>query len=505
MKKIFSLIILLALLLSLFAACKSDNISDNSNISGDESLNETSKEQDDFHLQKKNFGDVTIRVLTTNSTDYGKCEIAPEEINSEPVNDASFNRAKLIQEEYGITVEQVEKNSSDSLNDIVRNQVETGLDEYQVISAAIYYLSPLSVEGMFYDLSNIQSNNYIDFKQPYWDQAIQKDLSLMGSIYYATGDIVVTDDEATWAVYFNKDIANEAHIMDAYDYNTIYDLVEDGAWTLDTMHEMAKNATIQVSDTGLVFGTGSQDTWGLLCQCYDSYAFTAGCGECYIENDGSNLRISIGDESNVRAFDKVFNIMMDTSAVGVAEIAGKAAGVSTYYDDQTQIFANGKALFMPNRIGIVQNASMREAKIHYGLLPMPKFSKEQDSYASTETVYWCTALSIPLSNTEKFDATCYALELLAYLGQKYVTPEFYDRTLKNKRFEDDESVNMLDMIFRNRTYDMGAVFNFGEMLYFYTNQVVSQQNTHMSTLEKNIAAYQNAIDLFLDQIQFDQK
>lgn len=459
---------------------------------------EESKEEGGFRLPKQNFGDTVIKILTPKSTNYGECEIAAAEITTEPVNDASYNRAKLISQEYGITVEQ---HFSDNLIQDMRTQIESGLDEYQACTSPIYYLSAAAADGIFYDLKHIRSNDYLDLTQPYWDSAVTRDLSIMDTIYYATGDIVVTDDEATWAIFFNKDILNNAQIMADYSQPTIYDIVTDQKWTLDVLHEMAKKATIQVSDGGLVFGVDSQDTWGLLSQCYDSYAFTAGCGEGFIEADGDDLKITLGKESNINAFSKVFDMMWDSSCVGIAEISGRAAGSTDYYNDQVQIFANGRALFMPYRIGAVQDARMREANIHYGLLPMPKLNEQQDDYASTETVYWCTAVAIPLTNVEKFDATCYALELLAYYGKELVTPEYYDRTLKNKRFEDQESADMLDMIFRKRTYDIGAVYNFGQILYFYTNILVSGENTQVSTLEKNLPTYQAAIDDFLEIVR----
>lgn len=498
---ILCLALVAVLLLSVFASCtqkpeESSAPEQSENVSSAESGQEP---EGGFRLKKKDFGEVTIKVLTPKSTNYGQCEIAASEITTEPVNDASFNRAKRISEEYGITVEQ---HFSDNVIDVIRNSSVSGLDEYQAYTSSIYNLSSVAAEGVFYDLKHM-SNDYIDLNQPYWDSAVTRDLSIEDHIYYATGDIVVTDDDATWAIFFNKDILNNAKIMDGYDYSTIYDLVKDQKWTLDILHEMAKKGTIQVSDGGLVFGADSPDTWGLMAQCYDSYAFTAGCGESFIRADGDGLHICLGDESNLNAYSKVFDMMWDTSCVGVAEISGRASGVSEYYNTELQIFANGRALFMPYRIGAVQEAVMREADIHYGLLPMPKKDNLQDDYASTETVYWCTAVAIPLTNVANLEATCYALELLAYYGKELVTPEYYDRTLKNKRFEDQESVDMLDMIFRKRTYDIGAVYNFGNILYFYTSILMTGTNTQVSYYESNRSTYQAAIDDFLEIIHSD--
>jgi hypothetical protein len=209
--------------------------------------------------------------------------------------------------------------------------------------------------------------------------------------------------------------------------------------------------------------------------------------------------ITIGEESNVRAYDTIFNILSDKQNIAIAEITGR--GKPDFYGTLPQIFANGKALFMPNKVATVSDPVMREANIRYGLLPMPKESKEQENYCSTVTVYWCSAMGIPVTNVEKLDATCYAMEAMAYYGQELMTQEYYERTLKNKRFEDTESEEMLDLVFRNKAYDIGAVYSFSSILSFYTDILISGQNSHMSTLEAKMSSYQMAIDDFLANLE----
>ena len=63
---------------------------------------------------------------------------------------------------------------------------------------------------------------------------------------------------------------------------------------------------------------------------------------------------------------------------------------------------------------------------------MPKLDENQEEYATSCTVYWATFFSIPTSNVEKLDATCYLLEAMAYYGQEMCTYEYYDKTLKLK-------------------------------------------------------------------------
>lgn len=496
--RMICLLLVLAMAAVLLAAC-GDKEESSASPSGEETSSETSGDQ--FPLEKQDFGGVTIKVLTDQATDYLKCEIAATESNTEPVNDASYNRANLIAQEYGINIEQVYAESQKNLMETARENITTNLDEYQIYCGAIYYLSSLAADGLFYDLGSIDSNDYIHLDADYWDQTISGDLSLLGSIYYATGDAVVSDDESTWCMFFNKDIATDAKVYEKFGAGSIYEVVDNHDWTLDTMYEMAKEATQNVSGSQPEFSVTTQDIFGMVAQCYDSYAMTAGCGQTLVVNDGETLRMSIGDESNIRAYEQVYEILKDRSYVGIAETDSP----SDPYGTQLQIFSNGKALFMPNKVGTVSNATLRTAELHYGILPMPLLDKSQEKYTSTVTVYWCSALAIPISNVTNFDATCYAMEALAYYGKEMMTPEFYDRTLKNKRFEDTESEEMLDLIFRNRTYDMGAVFNFSGMLSFYTDILLSASNNHVSKFEANKGVYQLAIDNLIEQINEEKE
>ena len=116
-------------------------------------------------------------------------------------------------------------------------------------------------------------------------------------------------------------------------------------------------------------------------------------------------------------------------------------------------------------------------------------------------------MAIPVTNVERLDATCYTMEALAYYGKEMITPEYYERTLKNKRLpENDDSPEMLDIIFRNRIYDAGMVYNFGatdldwsqQMLYFYPEIMRTRVNTHISKYESVQDAYHKGIEDFID-------
>ena len=461
-------------------------------------------EEEGFRLEKKNFEGVTIKFLTDKATDYLSWEVAPQElVEGDRVNNAFYNRARLIEEEYGIHLEQAFAESQNDVVEQARDNITTGLDEYQVYVAGMIYLSKMVADELFLDLSSIESNNYIDLSKPYWDQSIVRDLTVLGSTYFATGDALVTDDDATWAIFFNKDIAENYSIADKYGVDSLYDLVREGKWTLDVMYEMMQDVKTDAGDFGMAWGADTPDTWGLIAQCYDSYAFTVGAGQTLMRNDGEEIIITAGDQSNINAFDKIFTMLISSDCTAIAEQTGRDS--PDYYGDMLSMFANGKGLFMPNKIASISDEKLRDANVRYGLLPMPKYDEGQEDYTTTVTVYWCSAFAIPITNVQYLDATCYALEALAYYGMEQVTPEYYEHTLKDRRLEDTESMEMLDLIFRNRTYDMGAVFNLGSSLGFYTSRLFEglngQSNQHVSALESVRNSWEIAIEDYILQVK----
>jgi len=53
------------------------------------------------------------------------------------------------------------------------------------------------------------------------------------------------------------------------------------------------------------------------------------------------------------------------------------------------------------------------------------------------------------------------LEELAYQGKQLLTPAYYEKTLVGQYTRDEESAEMLDLIFANLVYDVGIYYNIG--------------------------------------------
>ena len=79
-------------------------------------------------------------------------------------------------------------------------------------------------------------------------------------------------------------------------------------------------------------------------------------------------------------------------------------------------------------------------------------------------MHTCGLLTAPVTTTsENAERIAVILEALAAESRGLLIPAYYDITLKTKYVRDAESVEMLDIIFENRVYDVGDIYGFGTL------------------------------------------
>lgn len=94
--------------------------------------------------------------------------------------------------------------------------------------------------------------------------------------------------------------------------------------------------------------------------------------------------ITMLDEHNVAAFNKVYDMMSDKDHVAYLE---------NYYrwDDWTNgekfynQFYEGRALFYANLIGSLNKQSMQNSSVRFGVLPLPKYEESQSATPAPST------------------------------------------------------------------------------------------------------------------------
>ena len=121
-----------------------------------------------------------------------------------------------------------------------------------------------------------------------------------------------------------------------------------------------------------------------------------------------------------------------------------------------------------NNTRIYKAISFREMEDDFGILPMPKYYETQDRYYHTVSHGNASFMFLPINiKNEELEKLGTFLSGLSELSKKKVTYEYREVQLRYRDARDSESEEMLEIIFDSRTFDLGAAFNWGNILDRY--------------------------------------
>lgn len=496
MKRISIFLLALIMLVSmLLVSC--DNTNETSNQS------EISVEESDVntalvpHLEGLKYDGKVLRVLNIRE-DYlfSKLQFAPDaELQDEPVNVAAYERNNKLQSTFGFTIETEFAEAFDAFEKRVDTDYNAGTATYDVAATGIQTMAFIARNGHLLDLYDLDDSKF-KFDGDWWDTAIMEDISIMNRLYFTAGDLLLMDDENTRCIFYNKDIAENNEL------GNFNDLVVNKKWTIDKLHEMCTTAAREDGDGQRT--VLNDDVWGLVSAAFDTYSLILGADCPQVIKDENDVPVlNMLAEYNTNVFYKVHDFMTDKNCTAWTEqyYAWNAPDAGKVMEN----FYINKALFLVGTISNVNSDTLRNAEIRYGILPMPLYDENQETYATTINPYHFQAVGIVgTCAPDDYEFVSAALEALAYTSKTTITPEYYDRTLKTKRFpDDDDSPEILDLIFSNRLADISVIFNWDDCIQYYNQLVVkespdlashiqSRQAAFKSDLEKTMAVFENS-------------
>ena len=485
MKKSYfiSVILIIAMAVSLFVSCAETEPGNTSSASAEaseangsnpevsEESSETSEEPKGplDHLEDM-FLDRDIVILSENGGGtYRPKEIVPDDESA--ISEFVGERNSLVETKLGVRIKEMRTgNMASELRNAALNE-----PSFDIAMPFMTTAGPLITEGVFYDLLGF--SDIIRFNEPYWDQNAVSSLSLGGKLYIATGDFSVNTIDVTHCMIFSKEVVEKNGLENPYT------LVKEGRWTLDKMLEMAKQVT---SESDGEDGITYKDTIGLFINNNYSNSLFIGSGESFITKDSNDIPVlSIYSERSSEVVQKVFDIFHDSAVIRLESFSSqaKADGFTDCYWAGRDRIANGNALFDTISLNAVLNMASYDAD--FGFLITPKYTVEQENYRSYISIIYATGCVIPAGNADP-ETAALVLEALCAASSSTVKYNYYDRILKVQQTRDEESENMLDLILKNRVYDLGALYNWGGIRDFLTNIcATSATNTFKSSFEAN--------------------
>ena len=106
--------------------------------------------------------------------------------------------------------------------------------------------------------------------------------------------------------------------------------------------------------------------------------------------------------------------------------------------------------------------TLRDSDLDVGVVPLPKYDSEQDSYYSFTTGYCITCLGFPQSNTgDRLERAAFITEALAVQSLTTVTPAYFEVCVKTRYAPDIESSGMIQIILDTIYTDLAEVYKWG--------------------------------------------
>ena len=129
----------------------------------------------------------------------------------------------------------------------------------------------------------------------------------------------------------------------------------------------------------------------------------------------------------------------------------------------------------------------------FGILPNPKYNETIDNYYSVVNAYTGAAICVPLIVDETVaEYLGLFIETMGMASMNTLARAYYDVLLNGIAVRDQESQQMLDIIYANTTYDpgsIGAYNNINEYIYMamsYANNFASYNAARKKAVEKAI-------------------
>lgn len=500
-KKILALLLAVSMVAVLFSACAEEG--------GDTALtrgpDDSSSVDDAYPAADYNNEAFTFLVIKHSDTIkdyYGGPYIDAEAYEGTAINDAVFERNLAVEEKYNVNIEADEIVGEPA--ELLQSLIMAGDFNYDVIYGWGYKLGSCITQNFFADFNTLQN---VDYTQEYWSPSATEDLTIAGKQYLSINDISMNKLEWAGLLFFNKQIMEDYNVESDYGAS-VYDLVRDGKWTLDTYLSMLSAVSNDIDGDGSIT---KNDVFGLVDgNGLGTFASNASGVFNTVKNEDNTYTITLYDQKVLNIAEQVHTVYSNNNYVKNYEEIWQGAD-TTGYDDMWQyarsFFSTGHALFCAGNAYLT--SEFRNMESDYGILPYPKYDETQEQYYSTVD---CLASIFAIPATYRTDVstagperTGMILEYMAAKSNEILLPKYYDEVLSNQRLKDDNDREMMDLIRDSIRYeftDMMGMTTFQET----KESIYESPNTAQSTYTRAERRMENELsDFYLEVLSMAEQ
>jgi len=454
MKKITTLLLLLALLVPSLIACSSEDSGNSGNNTTIQAGNDTTAVSEttdpnsvfeipdganydgyEFVIFVYDIGAESVENGYNMAINYSP--ILADEETGEPINDAVYQRNRTVEDVLNIKITP-QISPKNEMTSIITREVQAGDTSFDTAMQMIRAAQNMGMEGYHMRLDEIETLN---LEKNWWAQAIQTQAAINNAIYVITGDATIEDKESLATMFYNEKIAED------FNLGNIYDIVNNGKWTVDTMMEQFKTVSADLNGDGVInhmdrAGTGTNYT--SLCSFLNAF----GTGYAHLEN---GVPVSdLDNEFTVNAVSKVAEIMNDATCVLIsAKTEGSWGAFTNMFKDDRLLIRSGCYYNTPG---------FRDMDSEFSIIPFPKYNEIQEDYCVPAGPHASCGFVIPVTCSDP-EMVGVILETLSYNSTNTVLDAYVNITLEGKIARNEESIAMMHKMIAGTYYDIGYVYD----------------------------------------------
>ncbi|MBQ3065809.1 MAG: hypothetical protein IJC98_06210 [Clostridia bacterium] len=430
-------------------------------------------------LSEADFNERVFRIATgdKNGTDLS-LEFDIEAETGDPAQDAIWKRNRMIENRFNCIIE---SSNIGNFNECVQ-MFDTMQNFCEIFTFGADQMCHLVQRGYLYDWYDIP---VINLDAVWYNQYAIDSLTVNDTLYTLASDFNIGTLTRTYAMFFNTRLLQNY----SYDQKDIYQMVEDGTWTIDQMITITRDV---YEDINMNNNRDEDDLFGFMAtegkwNANDAWLTSFG-HEYVIHNDDGTLTPNFLTDLSVSALNKLRDFY---SKEGVF-VREWAHGTDEY-------FVNGNVMSIVEQLDICFHA-LRDMEDVYAVVPMPKWDEEQEKYLTNADMLYYTLTTVPKSVSEdSFEFIGTIVEALAAESYKSVFPAFFDYALKGRYAKEPEVARMMDYIEQGRTFDIVQVYDetvfsglsvlFSQLLTNTKDQITSRWTMLQRQLDVKLPAF----------------
>ena len=409
-----------------------------------------------------------------------------EGMKGDVLGDSLYERNTVVAEDFGVTfVHSYQGYSYSAVNQALQQQVNGGLDDYDMYIGHKYSYTNLAMNNYLFDLNQITS---LELSGAWWDQGCYDNLTVGGHTYVMTGDILPDSSmRISSCMVFNKDLMVEL----AKSVDELNDTARNGGFTLDVLHTYCKDVTLDLNgDSTLNYMDDRYCLTGWKMAA--PYAMFYGAGGMFVSAEDGVPTVSYTDEAVTGIYEKLHKVIVGQNAYHVTNEA--------MYDTMFDVFTEGRALFSTMTLRLISQY-LSEMEDSYGILPEPKYDTYQEEYLSF--VNGSTSLVMVAKTEEDPEFVGTVMEAMATYNYSHVTPNMFQVVTKLQAAKDPASAEMVDLIIRNRVFGLGYFADLGVSNLVRDSLIAGRQEI-ASGLKSGRKAAERSLELLLKNMdRFD--